>query len=383
MAKRLEMTDQIKQRIAASAGPEVDPDKVVAFETIAANTLPLNKKGSLFHQGRISPETLALMSGVPAKGGVPLHTVHNQGGELPVGKVFYSDVMPTNDGGMELRSQFYLPVGQAALIEGLDTGVVDEVSVGVRPTQILCSACNYDYAAPEASIMNILNQCCPDGHTVGKDGAHVVMKGLDRWLELSLVSRGAADKPKVVGRTKALLGDARFNELVASGVSPDATTLFGTVTKDENMSNIDVDKLVANLAAETGKTAVLTAEKGTLTAQLAEVNTKLAAAEKQVVDLTAAAGEPGVKLAAEVEKSAKLQADIDAAVAFMTENLKASNVALGKKVEDKDLPKDIAGLTAALSEATVSVHKFVPVGGKSNQVGNEAEQSEARLAAFK
>lgn len=384
MAKRLPMTDQLRARIAQAAGADVNPDQLVAFETIALNTLPLNKRGSLFHKGRIDAALLAEMAPVPAQGGVPLHNLHQQGMELPVGKTFFSEVVQNDSGQLELRAQFYLPIGQTDLIEKLDTGVIDEVSVGVRSKKIVCSACDFDYAAPDAPLMCILDQTCPKEHTIGKDGNHVVLKGLDRWLELSLVSLGAADRPKIVGRTKALLGADAYNQLAAAGVSPDATTLFATAVKEDPM-NVDVNKLIADIATETSKAALLTANVATLTASNTQLTTDLATARAKIVELEAAAGEPGKLLTAEQAKTAALTAEVDATKAFLTEQLKAATVAAtGKPLEDKDVPKDVAGLTAALKATTDSIHKLFPVGGVSNALkAGEGNQNTVDHSAFK
>lgn len=364
MTKRLEMTDALRARIAQAAGPEVDVSKLAAYEAVVANTMPLDKRGSLFHKGQIDAGLLAEMAGVPAKGGVPLHNLHMQGMELPVGKVFHAALIQNDAGNPELRAQFYVPLSEVDLVSKLDTGVVDETSVGVRSKQILCAKCGYDYAAPGASLMCILNQTCPDDHTVGEDGNHVQLKGLDRWLELSLVSRGASDRPKIVGRTKALLGDGHYGELIASGVSPEATTVFATATKESPMT-VDVNKLVAdlstsaaNLALEQNKVTVLTGERDAL-------KTQLEAATAKVTALEAAATEPAKALGVAQTEITALKAAAEETVAFLTAQLKASLVAEGKTVEDDKLPKDAKGLVEALKASTDSVHKLIPVGGRA------------------
>lgn len=375
MPKRLEITDEIKARIYAAAGSEIDVSKVVVFECIAANSHPLDKRGSIYHKGVISPELLAEMAGIPAKGGVPLHNMHLQGMEHPIGKTFFAQAMSDERGGTELRSQFYLPITEVDLISKLDTGVIDEVSVGVRSKEILCSACGFNYAT--ADIMAIYNQTCENDHTIGKDGVHVQLKGLDRWLELSLVSLGAGDKPKIVGRTKALLGADNYNQLAASGQVPDATTLFATV-KDQTMTNVlDTTKLVADFADATGKLAVANVTLTAAQAQVTDLTARLTASEARVAELTAAQTEPVAKLA-------KLTGEADATILFLTEQLKAQNVVLGKEVKDEDLPKDLPGLVAALKATSESVHKLIPINGKSktNDELAAAEAEKRRMEGF-
>lgn len=386
MSKRLEMTDELRGRIAAAVGSDVDTTKLVAFEVIAANTLPLDKRGSIFHGGVIDASMLAAMAGVPSQGGVPLHNLHMQGAELPVGRVFYAQMVQNDAGRPELRAQFYVPASDAKLVEGLDTATIDEVSVGVRPKELLCSTCNWDYNGSDASLMNILDQCCANGHTIGKDGNHVVLKGLDRWMELSLVSRGAANRPKIVGRTKALLGADRYGELIAAGKSPEATTLYASATNDEEATmNVDVNKLVADLSASAAEVAVQKGQIATLTASETALKADNAKLTTKVAELEAAAGEPGKKLDAANTEMTGLKAAADETKAFLVEQLKASWTAAGRKFEDKDIPADNKGLVEALKAATDSVHKLIPVGGRANGGDGEGDQkaSEARLDAFK
>jgi len=381
MAKRLEMTDEIQARIHAAAGSEIDVTKVAVFETIAANTRPLNKRGSIFHKGVIDASLLAEMAGIPAKGGVPLHNMHLQGMEHPVGKTFYAGITQDDMGQPELRAQFYLPLTEVDLISKLDTGVIDEVSVGVRPKQILCSACSFDYASDKATMMNFFDQVCENEHTIGKDGVHVQLKGLDRWMELSLVSAGAADKPKIVGRTKALLGADDYQKLAATGKVPDATTLFATV-KDEAMSVPDFNKLVTDLTASATQVATLTVNLASETAKVADLTAKLTAADAKIVELTAANTGPAKQVLDLTAANTVLTAEVDETKVFLTDQLKAASVALGKPLEDKDIPTDVKGLVAALKATTDSVHKLIPINGVSGTV-DSAKQDEARFSAFK
>lgn len=381
MAKRLEMTDEIQARIHTAAGSEIDVTKIAVFETIAANTRPLSKRGSIFHKGVIDASLLAEMAGVPAKGGVPLHNMHLQGMEHPVGKTFYAGITADEMGQPELRAQFYLPLTEVDLISKLDTGVIDEVSVGVRPKHILCSACGFDYASDKATMMNFFDQVCENDHTIGKDGVHVQLKGLDRWMELSLVSAGAADKPKIVGRTKALLGADDYQKLAATGKVPDATTLFATV-KDEAMSVPDFNKLVTDLTASASENATLKAANTSLTATNTDLTARLTASEARVKELEAAQTGPAKQVETLTAANTALTAEVDETKVFLTEQLKAASIALGKPLEDKDIPADVKGLVAALKATTDSVHKLIPAGGVANQ-GQTQAQTQARLDAFK
>ena len=217
-SKAIDATAEILAQIERVTGTAVAAEDIVVFEAAVANTRPLNKMGSIFHEGRISEDTLRQMAEALNSGqeSVPLHTLHAQGYELPIGKVFQGEVIRAADGEAELRAMFYLPRSEASMVEKINLGIIDEVSVGVKSKALLCSKCGFDYFGSDATFENLYSQTCENDHTVGVDGTHVKLSGLDKWMELSLVSRGAASKPKILGRTKQVMAkmDRQFQKNV-------------------------------------------------------------------------------------------------------------------------------------------------------------------------
>jgi hypothetical protein len=228
VSKAVEMTDELLAQIERITGTTVSASDIVVFEASVANTRPLNKMGSIFNQGRITEDTLRQMASALNAGeeSVPLHTLHMQGGELPIGKVFQAEVLATSDGEAELRAMFYLPASESALVEKINLGIIDEVSIGLKSKQLLCSKCGFDYFSADAGFENLYSMTCDAGHTVGDDGTHVKLAGLDKWMELSLVSRGAASKPKILGRTKQIMSKETYDRIAADGLPPEAVVLF-------------------------------------------------------------------------------------------------------------------------------------------------------------
>lgn len=226
--KSVEATDEILAQIERITGTAIAASDIVVFEASVANTRPLNKMGSIFNQGRITEDTLRQMASALNSGqeSVPLHTLHMQGGELPIGKVFQAEVVQAPDGEAELRAMFYIPASETGLVERINLGIVDEVSVGVKSKALLCSKCGFDYFSADAGFENLYSMTCEAGHTVGDDGTHVKLSGLDKWMELSLVSRGAASKPKILGRTKQIMGKETYDRIAADGLPPEAVVLF-------------------------------------------------------------------------------------------------------------------------------------------------------------
>ncbi len=231
--KRLDVTDDMLEQIQFVADTDMSANDIVVFEATAVNTLPLNKSGSIFDKGKITRSTLVAMAdSVNSKNeSVPLHTLHMQGQELPVGKVFHAYVQDLPDGQSELRAQFYIPKTDAALIEKVNLGILDEVSIGLKSEKLLCSKCGFDYFSDDADFMHLWDRTCDNEHTIGEDGTHAVLQGLDSWMELSLVSRGAASNAKIHGRAARVMPKEQQDRIAASGYSPDAVTLFASPTK--------------------------------------------------------------------------------------------------------------------------------------------------------
>jgi hypothetical protein len=148
------------------------------------------------------------------------------------------------------------------------------------------------------------------------------------------------------------------------------------------MSVPDFNKLVTDLTASAGQVATLTAANATLTANAADLTARLAASEAKVTELTAANTGPAKQVLDLTATNTALTAEIDETKVFLTDQLKAASVALGKPLEDKDIPADVKGLVAALKATTESVHKLIPINGVSGTV-DSAKQDEARFSAFK
>jgi hypothetical protein len=385
MLKELAPTQPMLDALAKCFGEPVDASTIAIFEAIALNTKPVSKRGSVFEGAVSSLSTLRAMADhVTAGNFVKIHLLHNQGWELPKGNVFMAEVH-----GEELRALFYISrtteEGQK-LIADLNSGTIDEVSVGVMSAQLVCSECGWDYYGPDANMMHFFDRTCENDHTVGTDGVHVVMQGLNRWFELSLVSIGAAKGAKVVGRTKSVLGAEEYQRLAASGLDPDITTLFaagGRVSspepkKEATMADEPKDGLSAS--------AVLV-QMTTLSADKAKVEVALTAAQTQVTDLTA-------QLSASTAKVAELEATVAAAaegvklkdehakvVAFLTEQVKAALVASG--APNPQVPETVDAMLAALAESKLKLHNL-PVDQQMQAAeGNSQHKSNRPLGAFK
>lgn len=382
--KQLTITPQIEAAIKRSTDGSVDPATVAVFEVSSFNTLPLNKRG-LFNKARASETTLRQMADYLNAGTdyAPVQVEHNLGEALPVGRTFAGEVVKNADGTAELRTLMYLPrntTDGADLIAKLDAGVISEVSVGLQAQHINCSECGFDYRGPDATFMNLYDGICANDHEVGKDGVHVILNGLDKFLEQSLVSRGAAQGTKIVSRTKAVLGDENYNRLAASGQQPEIITLFATPTTQPKEPTMDMQKLVDDLT--TAKASV-TVTEGKLTEATAKVVTLSATVETLTAEnTTLKASNDVAKVTSLTAEVATLTASAAAAVAFVREEAVRLSVAAGLTAPADDA--DLEALKASIETARTKLRETMPVGGVANQGNtNLAASAAPATSAFK
>ena len=371
VSKSVDVTEEMLAQIERVTGTAVSASDIVVFEASVANTRPLNKMGSIFNQGRITEDTLRQMAAALNAGeeSVPLHTLHMQGGELPIGKVFQAEVI-ANAGEAELRAAFYVPASETSLVEKINLGIIDEVSVGLKSKQLLCSKCGFDYFSADAGFENLYSMTCDNGHTVGDDGTHVMLAGLDKWMELSLVSRGAASKPKILGRTKQVLGRETYDRIAADGLPPEVVVLFTASDEKEAPMPNDGTQVFDPQA-----------EISALRAELAEIKSLLIADEDE---------EDEAEAEAEADAEAEDEDDEQAPAGEqpVAENSEQADEALALKAELDAAKARIAELEAAAApkkeEVTIDV-SGIPVGGVAASAVEDAKRAAAKpsLSAFK
>lgn len=383
MAKNLNISPRIEELIKAAVGDdEIDLGQLSVFEAFFANTRPISKRGSIFDGAQISRSTLTAMAEYVNTGNsVPLHTLHRQSNELPVGRVFHATVEDDSDGNSSLRGLFYIPTSEEDLIAGINIDTLDEVSVGLKSKKLLCSDCGFDFFGPDAGFMHLFDRTCDENHTVGEDGCHVQLVGLDLWAELSLVSKGAANNPKILSRSKAIFDNEIRERLAASGVTPEAVVLFATC-KEEIMSQ------------KQGNDGMATVDVTQLIEEVVSLKADATSSEKQIVDLTASievltAERDELKKNAETtdeELKASFEtakASLEEITAFLTEHTKAALVASGQN--DPKVPEDAGEMIKAITEAGVKLHQVIGAGAQSSSSNTDVEDTRkaASFAAFK
>jgi hypothetical protein len=370
--KQLPMTPLLSDLIHKAVGPDVETGKLAVFEAIALNNKPLpGKNGTIFEKAVVEPLTLAQMvDHINSGKTLPLIADHELFG-APMGRVFHAGLDTGEDGEVEMRVLFYLDESETNLIVKLNAGTLDEVSVSFLSSAFLCSECGWDYFSFGTSE-NLGTRTCANGHTIGTDGVHAQMVGLNQFIELSVVARGAADNPKIIGKSASKLAPETTYRLAAKGFEPNALVVRASMQTKEENNMADPNPLTADLMAEVRKTATLTVEKSMLETNLTAVQGEVTTLKASVADLTtqlAAANEKNVV----PEDYEPAKADLSAALAYLGAQYDHLTVASGKpKVEGDARPKTVADFTTKIDEMTGKLTSIIPVGGKSEAAGGGA-----------
>lgn len=385
--KRLTITPEIEARLKNSVG-EV-PKDIAVYETIALNTLPVSKRGSIYNGAVHGEAFLKEMAAELQKNGsfLPIHTLHMQGYELPVGRGFYGEVL-TNDKGLpELRVQYYISTGEAdtegrTLASRLDTGAINEVSVAVLPKHLNCSQCGWDFLSEENRKSHpwaIYDRTCGNDHVIGENGVHVLPNGLAKFFEMSLVSRGAANGAIVQGPSRARLSmdSEEMRSLAASGTAPEAAVMIAHfVQPTENQPKKESGQMSVDLE----KHIKLSADHIVLQKETAEKDQRIASLEGTIKDKDAEI----VKLTEAGGKAAELQAQNMEYSAFIAEQAKFAATALS--LAESAIPTGVKEQIAFVKECGVKLHQMFPAGGRGNNSADDVEtnkMSAAPAAAFK
>jgi len=359
--KQLELTPELQDLIRQRIGADTDVSNIAVFEAIALNSLPLvGKKGTLWEGAMATPLTLRQIADHINNGGhIPLIASHDME-PMPKGRVFAAGLDYSEQGDFEVRTLFYLDATEQVLIDKINAASVDEVSISFLPTQYLCSECDFDYLGEGSNCDNIFTRTCGNGHEVGTDGTYLRMVGLDTLVELSLVVRGAADGPKILGRSSSKLAPASAQRLAAQGFELNGLVCQAQASKGEDMT-IDTNKLTTDLIDAKTQVGVLTAVASGHEAILTASTEANAALNVQLTAVTAERDTAVAEL--ETAKAASRGDEADAAIVYLTNVLTKLHVAADKSVEG--LPTTIAALTAAIDEETKGLTAIIPAGGSA------------------
>lgn len=348
MAKRVQITDKIQAQIKKNVGTDIPFDQIAVFEAIGLTTRPIQKGGSIFDKGVISKATLDEMASMVNNGAyVPKQTLHQQGWELPVGRVFAGQVVTAPDGAAELHLLFYISGAEPDLIQRVEDGSIQEVSQGAVYKKAICSGCDFDYMTADSEAW--WDRTCANGHVLGMGDYHLNLEGVAAWLESSLVCRGASPGNNILGtENQVMLQQARthrIQELAASG-QPTLDlrrALFSAPTVLE--ASADMDKKDVQALIDESLTALKT--------ELSSTTEALKKANEQILELTNAKTTSDEKITALETSNSELKTALEK-VASLGEKATALTALADKSETLVALDQKVTGLDQKV--ATLANH---------------------------
>ena len=329
------------------------------FEAINLNTLPIRKRHPLYTDAIHSKHFLSEMAAQVKAESLPIYLMHDSNAPTPFGRVFYAEVVDTM-GVSELRTLFWVDQkSHADVVEKVDNGTVDQVSVSVLPKSLACSECGFDFLGDSSDLFdNVLSGTCDKGHIMGEDGAHAVSQNLDSWFEMSLVGRGGARGARILSRDEQRLGSTTFPRLAASGV--DLLSIITLVASAEPL-DMELIQLIAELADTRQRSSypmprslssTVRSKPARLRSPISRPSSTLPLPTRQLVP----------------------NADVDAALGALRDVTKKVLIASGKvDAQTEDL--DVAACVATIPETSASFSPKLIVGGKSKEATADADKA--------
>ncbi len=367
--KQIQKTDSIVALLHQRLGAELDVNKVAVFEAIALNTLPLRKEHPLYKGSITDLGILYSMAQMVQEESVPVQIMHDKE-PLPIGRVFHAEVK-----GTELRSLFTVDTTNQDLIDKIEAGTVDQVSVSIMPKHIYNSASGFDYLGSDSTFENVWTGSDNEGNTIGQKGVYGKLVGLDQWFEMSLVGKGGAQNARIVHREAASFGSS-FEKLAASGIDPNALVLVAAMRNDD----MELGDLVANLTEAKVDLSNKTREIVTLTADNTTLKTENDKLKADLAVATAAPEAVKVELTAATDKLATQQVDLDAATVALKEVAQKILTASGKVAET--VPATVTELVALIGDTEKGLAAALIVGGKT-KASDEVAKPLSNVGAFR
>lgn len=387
MAKRISLTENLMSKIREKCGQDVDFNSMAYYQARGISTEPISQN-SLYDKGTLSRE--ALMDFVrlinEPLNTVTIQTMHDTS-VLPTGKVFYAELHDEPSGHSAVYTVFGVSTQHQDIIEKIDNGIIDEVSFGFRPKQILCSECGKDFLDEDVDFFDLITGTCPEcGAVMGKDGAHVKVPSIEQVSELSLVTRGAAKHAKILDSIYQMAMSDETSPVITltkKGVKDDLLklNLCSTISKEVDMNKEDLE---AALSAATGPLKVEMEKMQSTLASLGEEKTALEAAKNEAEQAKVALEEEVASLS---DEKTKLEADLEDAKAKVDEIRAAFDEQIQKVLVaaglSDSIPEDLEGKKELLDRAHLTLAN-IPVGGVANKADRIKDKAgNADFSAYK
>jgi hypothetical protein len=350
-------------RLRSSYGTDASVDNLAVYEVVLGNRLPLRKTGGLFKDARLASSLLLEMVQKVNEESIPVQLQHDTS-TTPFGRLFSA----TNY-GEEARGLIAIDqTAHADLVAKMDNGTIDQVSVGMVNTKLLCSRCGFNYADPKAYEYRY-DLTCDKEHQIGVDGTHVEVSGLDSFFEVSLVGQGAVRGARVIGPSESAFKDnARLAASSAATGDAIATHLTATPAEPDEDDMLNAADFTTQLTSATEGRVRAETNLATVTTERDTARTELATTQAAVTTLTGERDTLATNLTAAETARDTAVAERDAVLVVLNSEVSAVLTACGKNTDEiaaavKD--KDATALLSILQDHRAQFAAVIPAGGAS------------------
>lgn len=384
MAKRVVLTEKMREQVIAKCGRDVDFSKIVFYQARGISTEPLSQN-TIYNKGNLTREALVDMLNLinDPLNTVTLQLMHN-GEALPSGKVFYANVVDEPDTGHSaLYTLFGISTNHPEIISDVDNGIIDEVSYGFMPKKILCSKCGKDFMDNDVSFLNFITGTCPECEAVmGENDDHVIVPAVESVSELSLVTRGAAKHAKILDDIYQMAMSEKSSPVITLAkdkIKDGLIKLNLCSTIDNKEVDMNPEELKAAVLAATEPLSQEVKDMKVSLASLGEEKKALEAAKEEAEKAKAALEEEKASLS---EEKTKLEADLEESKKEI-ERLKGVEAAFGEEIQkvlvaaglSQDIPEDLEGKKELLNKSHL-ILAAIPVDGVSARADHLKQKTE-------
>lgn len=316
MAKRVELTESVKEKIRLKCGDSVDFNQIVVYQARGISTEPISQN-TIYDKGILSREALQDMVNLINEplNNVTIQAMHDQD-VLPHGRVIHAELVDENPSTSAVYALFVVSTEHPDVINKIDNGIIDEVSFSFLPKQLLCSSCGHDFMGPDNDFMDIVTGQCPEcGAIMGQEGAHVNVPGIESVSELSLVTRGAARHAKILDSVYQMAMSDKASPVISlnkEGLKKDLLRLNLCSTINDKEVDMNKEELEAALLAATSPLTEEVNKMQSTLASLGEEKKALEAAKEEAEQAKAALEQENASLS---EEKANLETALEEAKA--------------------------------------------------------------------
>lgn len=277
MAKKIQIDPRLQELIEKKCGKDIDMSKFSVYQARVVSTEPISQN-SWYDKAQMAHSTIFELADLINEDirNTPIQTMHD-GTVLPIGRLIAGKAVEEDNGVTALYADFMVSNEYTDIISRLDSGIIDEVSIGMAGKKLICSECGTDMMELDEGtrMMAYFTNSCPECDGVfGKNGVHLNIVGVKRLSEVSLVGRGAAKNPKILDTAKQISLAASGEQLKAS--LRDLSELVSDVYLDGKFVNEEGSMTLEELMAK------LNEIETKLNSALADVNEKINSLDEKI-----------------------------------------------------------------------------------------------------